>query len=122
MPRPMSAPMLAALQASELFPAIFVQAQFATSTLYLWSGVGPKVWNGNTYLGMGTFGSVSAIEEGASVEAKGIVLSLSGIDPTMLADALQQIKLGLPVTVFLALFDNTGALIADPLTSWAGRM
>jgi len=118
----MSPAMLAALTASELRPAIFLQAQFSSGPLYLWSGTGPKVWNGNTYLGMGTFGSVSAIEEGATVEAKGIVLTLSGIDPTLLADALQNIQIGLPVTLYLALFQSGGTLISDPLLSWAGRI
>jgi hypothetical protein len=122
MPRPMSGAMLTALQASILHPAILVQLNFVTGTVYVWSGTGPMVWNGQTYVGVGTFGGISVIEEGATIEAKGVTLTLSGIDPAMLADALQEIQIGLPVSVFLALFDSSGALIADPLTSWSGRM
>lgn len=113
--------MLAAIQASSLLPAIFVQAQFATSTLYLWSGIGNISFNGETWTGVGTFGGVSVIEEGATVEAKGIAITLSGIDPTALADVLQEVQLGLPVVVYLGLF-SSGSLISTPLISWAGRM
>jgi hypothetical protein len=117
--------MLAAIQASSLIPALFVSGQFANSTLYMWTGIGNIVWNGQTWTGIGTFGGASVIEEGATVEAKGITLTLSGIDPTALADVLQEVQLGLPVVVYLGLFSGTPTaanLIATPLTSWAGRL
>lgn len=122
MPRPMSNAMLTALSASILRPAIFVDMQFANGSRHVWSGIGTRVWNGKSYIGVGSFGSISPIEEGTTVEAKGIALTLSGIDANLLADTLQEIQIGLPVTVFLALFDASGSLIADPLTSWAGRI
>lgn len=118
----MSPAMLTALQAQELRPAVFVAATFASGPMYMWSGRGPITWNGHTWTGVGAFGGVSIIEEGATVEAKGISLSLSGVDPASLADALQEIQLGLPVQVYLGLFDSSMALIADPLSSWVGRM
>lgn len=118
----MSSPMLAALTASALRPAIFVEATFATETLRMWSGVGSVSWNGHTWTGVGSFGGISIIEEGATVEARGITLTLSGIDSEVLADALQEIRIGLPVTVYLALYDASFVLIADPLTSWSGRI
>src|ERR1700736_540313 len=118
----MSGTTLAALSAREVRPAVFVRAQFATSTLHIWSGTGTMNWNGQNWTGVGTFGSVSPIEEGATVEAKGITLTLSGIDPNMLADALQEMQIGLPVTVWLGLLGTDGFLIDGPLTSWRGRM
>ena len=79
-------------------------------------------WNGNTYTGVGDLGSISVIEEASSVEAKGIEVSLSGIDPTMLADALEEHQLGLPMVVYLALYDSPGgSIIASPLIAWQGR-
>lgn len=121
MPRPMSTAMMAALAATELFPALFVEATFASGPVYLWSGMGPIVWNGQTWTGVGTLGKVTAIDDGSTVEARGINLEFSGIDPTLLADVLGEFLLGQPVIVSLGLFD-AGALIADPITSWSGRM
>lgn len=122
MPRNLSSGMAAAVAAQELRPVLFVQAQFKSGMLYVWSGFGGYSWGGHTYTGVGSLGSVSTIEEGASVEAKGITLNLSGIDPTLLTDVLTDFKLGTSVVVYLGLFSPDGTLIADPVISWAGRM
>jgi hypothetical protein len=121
MPRPMSSGMLAALQASSLQPAIFVQATFASATAFMWSGVGNTTWNGHTWLGLGSLLGITSMEDGATVEARGITVTLSGIDASLLASCLSDFQLGLPVTVYLGMFSG-GSLIADPITSWAGRM
>lgn len=123
MPRSMSPGMLAALQATQLLPAIFVSLQFSTGTVYIWSGLGNLTWNGHTWTGVGSLGGISPIQEGATVDASGITLTLSGIDNALLADALQNLQVGLPVTIYLGLFDNASptSLLPDPLVAWAGR-
>lgn len=122
MPRSMSPSFLTALQSGEIRPLLFVEANFTSGPLYVWSGVGTITWNGRTWTGVGSLGSVSTIEEGSNVEAKGITLSLSGFDATLLTDVLVEFQVGLPVMVWLGLFDATGALIPDPILSFAGRM
>ena len=86
MPRPMSSDMLAAIQAAQVLPAIFIQAQFLTGTVYIWSGYGNISWNGHTWSGVGTLLSISPIDEGSNIEARGISIGLSGLDNAMLAD------------------------------------
>jgi len=122
--RPMSDDMATALSSPLLRPAIFFQAQFASGTIYLWSGIGTISWNGQNWTGVGSLGKISAIEEGTGIEAKGVTVQLSGIDPAMLADALQELQLGTPAAIYLALFDTSSPpqLIADPLVCWAGRV
>ena len=117
----MSTAMLAAISARQLNLAFFVQATFASGPIYVWSGLGPIVWNGQTWQGLGSLGSISAIEEGGTVDAKGLTLSLSGIDATLLSLVLGEFVLTLPVFVYLALFDEN-VLIDIPITSFAGRM
>lgn len=117
----MSAAMLAALQATDLQPAVFVEASFANETVYVWSGAGPVSWNGEMWSGIGSLLGISVTEDGATVEARGIAITFSGIDPTLLAEALGEYQLGLPVSVYLGLY-SSGSIIADPITSWAGRM
>jgi hypothetical protein len=122
MPRNLSAGQLAATQSANLRPAFFVEAHFVSGPIYVWTGRGSIAWGGQTWLGVGTLGTISTIEEGASVDAKGINLTMSGIDSTLLTDVMTEFQVGLPVLVRLGLFDATLALIDDPVISWAGRM
>jgi hypothetical protein len=119
----MSSAMLAAIKAGEMRPAIFVQAQFKTGTVYIWTGYGTITWGGHDWVGVGTLASISAIEEGATVEARGISIGLSGIDNGLLADVLQEFQVGAPVVIYLGLFNSASppALLADPLCAFAGQ-
>jgi hypothetical protein len=118
----MSAEFLAAIQSAEIRPAVFVEAHFTSGPLYVWSGAGNIDWNGHTWTSVVSLGSISTIEEGSDVQAKGITLTLSGIDPSLLGGVLTEFRVGLPVLVRFGLFDAEGTLIADPIISWAGRM
>lgn len=122
MPRPDATPaFVAAIQSANVKPALFVQINFTTGPVYVWSGSGSLAWNGNTWVGVGSFGAISTVEEGSDVQARGIVLTLSGIDPTLLGDVLNDYEQGLPAVVYLGLFDASNSLIANPIVSWSGR-
>jgi len=120
--RDMTSAYQAAISSAVLRPALFVQATFVSGPLYVWSGMGPITWNGQTWIGVGTLGTVSTIEEGSTVSAKGVTLTLSGLDPTLLEDVMEEFQVGLPALVYLGVFDATGALIADPVCCFSGRM
>ena len=122
MPRVMSPAFLAAVTSLQVRPAIFVQANFVTGSVNAWTGTYPVIWNGQTWIGVGALGSVSTIEEGTDVMARGITLNFGGFDPALLSEVLGEFQVGLPVTVWLGLFDAAGNLIPDPVTSFAGRM
>ena len=113
---------IAALEAPLLRPAYLVSIQFASSTVYAWTGLGSLVWNGNTFAGVGSIGSVATVEEGSTVQARGTTLTLTGFDPALLGDALTDLRQGLPVTIWLALFDATPAVIGNPVIAFAGRV
>jgi hypothetical protein len=120
MPRTVSTAMLNALKASYLKPALLVSIGFKSSTSYMWSGLGTLVWHSQSWIGIGSLLGVSLLEEGTTVEAKGLTITLSGLDPTLLTECVGDFKLGLPVNVYLGIFDSTGAVIADPLVCWSG--
>ena len=130
MPRNLSSSVIAALSAPIINPAIFVMLTFGTIvaglvvpfSVYMWSGIGSISWNGQTWLGLGSLLNISTIEDGCTVEARGIVLTLSGLDPNLLPAAQNELILGLPVAVYLALYDSTNTLIGTPITSWSGRI
>ncbi len=122
MPRQASAAMLAALAAPVVRCALFVQAQFAASTLNLWSGLGNTVWNGQSWSGVYGMHEISVISEDSTVEARGITLALSGIPSDLISDVLAELRVGLPVSVWLACYDASGNLIASPILAYAGRI
>ena len=47
---------------------------------------------------------------------------MSGIDASLLDEVMTEFQVGLPVSVTLGVFDATGALIADPVCCFTGRM
>lgn len=114
--------MVAAMQARIIRPALFVEANFISGPVYLWTGYGSIAWNGQTWLGAGNLGSVSIIEEVSTVEAKGITLVMNGIPLNLLTSVMTDFRVGLPAIVHFGLFDDTNTLIPDPITSFSGRM
>ncbi len=113
--------MLAAITAPQWNPAIFVQMAFSSTTVYVWSGIGTISWNGNTWTGLGSLLSIgNVMEDGATVEARGIVITLSGLDSTLLPNVIGEVQLGLPVTVWLGALSAAKTVIASPLILWSG--
>jgi hypothetical protein len=115
-----SGAMLTALQAPNLKPAIFVSIQFATTTAYLWSGLGSVTWNGQTWTGLGSLLGIGTIESAATVEARGALITISGLDATLLSGCRSELQIGLPVNVYFTVY-SSGALIATPISAWTGR-
>ena len=121
MPRTMTPAMLAAIQANALYPALLVQMGFDSATAYMWTGFGALSWNGQTWYGLGRLLGIGVVEDGSTVEARGTSVTLSGLDPSLLASCLGDFQLGLPVIIYLALFGSTGVLLVDPISVWVGR-
>lgn len=122
MPRPDATPeFIAAVESGIVRPAIFVEVHFISGPVYVWTGAGSISWGGKTWAGVGQFGSISTIEEGATVNARGITLALSGVDPTLLSDVLTDYRQGLPAIIYFGVREEDGTLIPNPITSWAGR-
>lgn len=117
----MSTAMLAAIQSGYMQPALFLQVTFATTTVYMWTGKGNFSWNGQTWVGVGTILGLEVIEDGATVEARGTSITLSGLDTALLANCMTEFRLGLPVQIYFGLFSG-GSLINDPIPCWSGRM
>jgi hypothetical protein len=115
--------MVSAIEAGELWPAFFVQIGFISETIYIWSGLGTIVWNGNTYQGVGALLGISAVEEGATVEPRNIVITLSGLCSNDLLEVLGDYKTGMPVAVYLGLFSDAtrSTLVNTPVCIWAGE-
>lgn len=120
--------MLAAITGPSFQPAFFVSIQFCSpggtpATVNVWTGYGSltTTFTGSsvTWTGLGSLLSIGQVEEGSTVVARSISLGFSGLDPTLLPDALTENQLGLPVNVWLAAMSG-GAPIANPILVWSG--
>jgi len=121
MPRNMDTAMASALSAKFLCPIFLVDLQINNETLHIWSGVGNFPWNGNTYTGVGDLGQIGPAREGIEIQANGASLTLSGVDPSLVADALSDIQLGAPATIWLgAVNENTLQLDGAPVVMFSG--
>lgn len=122
MARALIAALEAEIQKAALQPIFFVQLEVATSTVRVWSGVGTLTWNGQTWTGIGQLGMISPVTETTETRAEGIILTLSGVDPTLLGYALTEIRHGKDAKVWLGAMDDAGAVLADPYLSFAGKV
>lgn len=111
---------LSALQAGSLQPRFFVSIQFASGSVYLWTGIGSVSWNGQTWTGLGALLNLVPIETAPTVEARGVTIMLSGFDATLMPDLQQQFQLGLPVSIYYTDWNN-GTPLTPPIAAWSGR-
>jgi len=123
MSRTIAAPTEAELAQSQLAPVLFVELDFASGFIRMWSGVGPITWDSKTWTGGGELLEVSSIEETRSVEATAASITLSGVPSTLVSVAYSDFSQGRPVRIWLGLLNvTTGAVLADPVQIFAGRM
>lgn len=115
----MTPAVLAALQLPDVQLSMLASIGYRSGTVYVWSGIGDLSWNGHTWKGMGSLLGVETPEDAATVEARGIAVLLSGLNPALLADAEGDFQPGLPATAYLAVWSG-GAIIPDPIVMWSG--
>jgi hypothetical protein len=121
MSRNLDPTMLTALSSGLISPVIMAILTFKSSTQYIWSGVGNLIYNGNTYIGVGSLGKIGAVSEGVTVQAEGTTITLSGIDSALLSDSLIDIQPGAPAVLYFALMTN-GVLVGSPYQLFKGTM
>jgi hypothetical protein len=90
MSRSIDAGLLAALTASECSPYYAVEIAFDTATTRLWTGIGDRTVEGNTYLGVGHLIAIDGLEESSDLSAKGATLTLSGLQSGIMSLALTE--------------------------------
>lgn len=122
MSRGLTGEALAALTASEVRIALFFEGQFPGGAVRLWTGLGPILWNGETWAGAGTLIGVSEIEDGTRVEAAGLAVTLSGVPADLVQTVIAEAQQGLPGRVWIAFLTADGDIIADPVLAFAGRL
>jgi hypothetical protein len=120
--RDLSAAVLAELAAGRVRPFYLASIQFRSGTSYLWTGYGNLTWGGQTWLGVGALGSVSAIQESNAVQADNITLMLSGVPTSLIGQAITECQQNYAVRVYFGFMNDSGAVIVDPAKCFDGRL
>lgn len=103
MSRTIDSGLLTALTGNSVEPYYAIELMFDTKTitgvdgdpvdvgpLRLWTGLGPRTIGGETYTGTGSLLNIAAAEEVGDLSAKGMVLTLTGLDSSIISIALQE--------------------------------
>ena len=76
-----------------------------------------------TFSGVGELGSIETVEENIEVIARSVTLTVSGLDASLLGEALSEDYQNRTVTIYLATINpDAGLLISSPEIIWEGRM
>ncbi len=78
-------------------------------------------FGGDTYIGVGGLGSISAVRESNELRAYDLTLGLSGVPSDSVALALTEAYQGRAGTVWEVLLQD-GVVVADPVIAFRGRM
>src|SRR5882757_6985260 len=121
MSRQLNSSMAAALATGNISPFFMAELSFKTQQQYVWTGVGNLVWNFITFTGIGSAAKIGTIQEGTDFHAYGTTVTLSGIDPVLLAECMTDMVPGAQATLWLGLLAN-GAIIGSPYQLFNGTM
>lgn len=108
-------------------PYVAAYMDFSGSAVRLWTGNTTKSFSDDSavgsgsYLGVGTFGGISAVTETTQVAAKGIDLILSAIPQEYVSLVIGDNYRGRNVSVYLILFDPAMTSY-EKITLFRGRM
>ena len=122
MARELTAGMQAEVQAPVLRPVVFYEGEFAGGTLRLWSGLGTKAWNGESWLGAGQLLGVSEIAETSEIRSVAFTCTLSGNVGSLISLALANAQLGKAGKVWIGTLDASGTVTADPYLAFEGML
>lgn len=111
-----------AITASVVRPILFLQLLLDSGTIYIHSEVGSITWGGNTYEGVGDFGTISTLSEETDLQLPNISLALSGIASEYLEEALAQEYQGRTIKIYWGFMDSNFVLIDTPCLEFEGEI
>ena len=120
MTRELSSANVAEVTAAYLEQVLLLKVEFSAATLLLHSHYGNITYAGDTYIGVGHLGAVSAIREQSPLSPSPIELTLSGLNPVMRAAVDTSGEYKAPVTLYEGYRLDNGLLADCPRVAWSG--
>ncbi|URF02964.1 hypothetical protein [Cupriavidus campinensis] len=121
MTRALDGSTVAAVTASHIPYLFFVQMDFS-QPLRVCSAAYDITWNGYTWLGLGTLGSIEPIQEQATLEAIGVRLTLAGVPSDLIAIVLGEQYQGRSCQIWYAPLREDLQLAVQPVRLFSGRL
>jgi len=122
MSRGLSPSVLDALRSTTVRLVTFAKLSFSSEVMYVHDGLGTYNWGDQNWLGVGDFGSISSVEEGAEISPYSLNLTLSGLEADLISKTLNENYYMRPVDVYLGLLDENDSLVDTPTQIWSGYM
>ena len=122
MPRTISSGAESAIASPSVRAAYLVELMFNNNSVRVTNAGQSILWDNQTWLGVGRLGSIGAIKETADSQLTGISLSLSGIDSSMVALALNEDYKNRPCRVWMAFLTTGYAVIDAPILMFSGSI
>lgn len=95
------------------------EAELDTATIRLWNGYGDALINGQTYIGAGNLLSFSEVQESGVIGARGITVTLGGMDDSIIAIAMGERYKNRRARIYFGIYSGS-TFEADPL--FTGRI
>jgi len=110
------------LEGSTIRPVVFCKIALDSGDLLIHSG-GRSSYSvgGDTYQNVSDYGKVSVVREAAALVPVEIVLQLSGVDTSLVSDAMTERFQGRGVTISIGFVDDDYDLIDTPFAFWRGE-
>jgi hypothetical protein len=121
MSRDLTSGVQTAIEATQVQPFLLFEGLFASGYVRVWSGYGDIVWDGRTWIGVGSLAGISAVQETAEIQANGISVTLSGVPSEFISLVLQESEQGKSGKVYIGFLDASG-IIADPYLAFEGKL
>lgn len=110
-----------AVQTDEVHPILLAKINTSGGDVRVWTGIGDLTYDSETYVGTGTIGGVTELQEKTDLSANGLGFTLSGVPSDMISTALSEVEQGRVCTLWLALLNtSTEALINNPYELFSG--
>lgn len=102
----------------------FVELDFRDATSYICSANITLTWGGHDWIGLGTIGSISAIEESEGVESKSLTFTLNVAQLSILALAVGDVEQyrGRNAKMYFCPLDESFQPVGTPQQCWRGIM
>jgi|TARA_R110001592_G_scaffold172598_1_gene411057 hypothetical protein len=110
------------LGASEQNIFFALKAEFDSDDILIWTGTDDLIINSETYIGAGSLLTISSMEETTELASNGVVVSISGMDATVVNLALTENYQNRPITIFLGYVMGGTNEVAGTITLFKGRM
>lgn len=93
--------------------ALLAEIEHPDGMARFWTGVGPLSWNGYTWTGAGTLGSVAPIKHTSDLLIQEINFGLAGVDPEIVATLNDNVR-NLSGKVWMACLGPGNSVIREP--------